>query len=107
MAPALTESRSIAPYNISGPPSKLLFPDGIKTSGQHPPLYDKLHSYDDFPEEISGPTVWRSEDYISNPERWVHDFDLEEIAELSNAADKFIAAATPLTGITKVENSTS
>ena len=103
MAPTVTESRPTAPHITNGPASKSLFPDGIKTSGQHPPLYDKLHSYNDFPEEISGPTVWRSVDYISNPERWVHEFDLEEIAELSDAADRFIAAATPLTGITKVE----
>lgn len=105
MTLALTEWRSIPSQDIGGPPSECLFPDGIKTSGQHPPLYDKLHPFNDFPEEVSGPTVWRREDYIDNPERWVHEFDLEEIRELSNAADDFITAAIPLTGITKVSSS--
>jgi hypothetical protein len=79
-----------------------LFPDGIRTSGQHPPLYDVLRPYAEFPKEIEGPTVWRREDYVDHPDRWTHRFTPEEVEELGAEADKFIASGTPLTGISKV-----
>ncbi|KAI1634702.1 hypothetical protein F4809DRAFT_501243 [Biscogniauxia mediterranea] len=78
-----------------------VFPDGLKTTGQHPPLYDQLYPYSAFPKHIEGPTVWKAEDYSNNPERWVHQFSSEEIAEISQAADNFIASGIPITGITK------
>jgi len=98
MAPGLTENAPTAPHQLSNV-SKAIFPDGIKTSGQHPPLYDQLKSWEEFPEYITGPTVWEAKDYIDNPERWVHRFSADEVAELSKAADDFIKAGTPLTGI--------
>ncbi|KAF7932126.1 uncharacterized protein EAE97_009147 [Botrytis byssoidea] len=105
MAPSLLDTQPIAPHQISSPSQKTIdrkvFPDGIKTSGQHPPLYDQLRPYSDFPKEITGETVWKAEDYINNPERWVHVFNEEEIAELSAVADKFIADKIPLTGISQ------
>lgn len=70
-------------------------------SGQHPPLYDQIRPYSAFPKLIEGPTVWRSEDYNNNPERWVHQFSALEIDEISRAADNFIASGLPITGITK------
>ena len=73
----------------------------LNFSGQHPPLYDKLHPYSDFPKHITGPTVWKAEDYANNPERWVHHFSEAELEELSEAADKFVELGLPLTGITK------
>jgi hypothetical protein len=79
-----------------------VFPDGIKTSGQHPPLYDLIRPYSDFPKEVKGESVWKAEDYTNNPERWVHVFIQEEIDELSATADKFLADKIPLTGISKV-----
>lgn len=75
---------------------------GIKTSGQHPPLYDQLKAYSEFPKEITGPTVWKSEDYANNPERWTHVFTRDEIAEMSDAVDRFHAGDVPLTHISKV-----
>ncbi|CAK1359468.1 hypothetical protein CB0940_05671 [Cercospora beticola] len=84
-------------------PSKTIFPDGIKTSGQTYPEYDQLKSYEEFPQEITGETVWKAEDYQNNPERWVHRFSEEEIAEVSKAADDFLASGTPMTGITKAK----
>ncbi|KAI5927883.1 hypothetical protein F4810DRAFT_161420 [Camillea tinctor] len=78
-----------------------VFPDGLKTTGQHPPLYDQVYPYSAFPKHIEGPTVWKAEDYSNNPERWVHQFSSEEIAEISQAADDFIASGIPITGITK------
>jgi hypothetical protein len=78
-----------------------IFPDGIRTSGQHNPLYEVLRPYSDFPKEIRGPTVWTRDDFVNNPERWTHPFTDEEVQELSDTADHFIASGTPLTGISK------
>ncbi|SPQ21422.1 cc6028a4-b0ec-4037-a41c-14136fb20665 [Thermothielavioides terrestris] len=78
-----------------------IFPDGIRTSGQHPPLYHLLKPYSAFPKEITGPTVWQASDFASHPERWVHELTPAEIADLSAAADAFIASGTPLTGISQ------
>ncbi|KAK3071023.1 hypothetical protein LTR53_009419 [Teratosphaeriaceae sp. CCFEE 6253] len=102
MAPGLTESSTDpqAAFNYDQP-SKTVFPDGIKTSGQCPPNYDQLVPYNQFPKEITGPTVWDPEDYKNNPERWTHYFSEEEIKGMSDAADQFIVSGTPLTGITK------
>lgn len=103
MAPGLdiagtTPTRSILDTPIV---SKAIFPDGIKTSGQHNPIYSSLRPYVDFPVESTGPTVWKKEDYQTRPERWQHVFSRAGIEELSNAADEFIGSGVPLTGITK------
>lgn len=104
MAPALTESSlPTAPHQLKASVPIDIFPDGLKTTGQHPPLYDHIQPFEKFPKEITGPTVWTAEDFKNNPEKWTHVFTEEEIEELSNAADKFLAAKIPLTGITKVE----
>jgi hypothetical protein len=79
-----------------------IFPDGIKTSGQHPPLYDALRPYSEFPKEITGPTVWKKEDFEGKPEAWTRPFTNEEVDELGQAADAFIESGTALTGISKV-----
>lgn len=100
MAPALTESAPVPPHMLSEQPvSKAIFPDGLKTSGQHSPIYSRLRPYSDFPKEIQGPTVWNAEDYRNNPERWTHIFSDEEVSELGKAADDFISSGTPLTGM--------
>ncbi|KAL4742829.1 hypothetical protein BDV11DRAFT_180162 [Aspergillus similis] len=78
-----------------------LFPDGLKTTGQHPPIYEELHPFEDFPKSISGRTLWKAEDYKDAPEKWTHRFTAEEIEELSATADAFLASKTPLTGISK------
>jgi len=106
MAPSLLGTQPTAPHELSNPThttiDRKIFPDGIKTSGQHPPLQNELKPYSAFPKEISGETVWKAEDYENNLERWVHVLNDEEIAELSAAANKFIADGTPLTGISQV-----
>jgi hypothetical protein len=105
MAPSILENLPTAPHLLSSKTKEVdrkIFPDGIKTSGQHPPQPEHLKPYSEFPKEISGETVWKAEDYTNNPERWVHVFSEEEIAELSASADKFLADKTPLTGISKV-----
>ena len=83
-------------------PPKDVFPDGIRTSGQIPPIYEKLQSYEAFPKEISGPTVWIKDEYMNNPEKWVHRFTEEEVEELGATSDKFIKEGIPLTGVTQV-----
>ena len=110
MAPSLLETQLTAPHHLSNPAltsksiDRKIFPDGIKTSGQHPPQQEYLKPYSAFPTEITGESVWKAEDYINNPERWVHVFNDEEIGELSATADQFIANNTPLTGISQVRS---
>lgn len=91
---ALTQAPVAIPLDV--------FPDGLKTTGQHAPLYDHIKSFEQFPKEISGPTVWKAEEYRDAPEKWTHRFTAEEIAELSATADQFLANKIPLTGISKV-----
>ncbi|KAF2752019.1 Clavaminate synthase-like protein [Sporormia fimetaria CBS 119925] len=96
---------SITTRNIQSFPNhkapKQIYPDGIKTSGQHAPIYSLLRPYSDFPQEITGRTVWRAEDFRSTPERWTHVFTDSENAEIGAAADAFLASGTPLTGISQ------
>ncbi|KAJ5320908.1 hypothetical protein N7476_003910 [Penicillium atrosanguineum] len=99
MAPALTDSLPTAPHNLSAPLD--IFPDGLKTTGQHPPIYDEICPFDKFPRQITGPTVWKAEDYREHPEKWTHRFTPEQIEELSAASDAFLASKTPMTGISK------
>ncbi|KAI9702035.1 MAG: hypothetical protein M1836_001379 [Candelina mexicana] len=101
MAPGLIESDPSPAQQWHKSHSKSAFPDGIKTSGQHPPVYDLLHPYSDFPENTNGPTVWKAEDYANHPERWTHPFTAAEIEELSVATDRFLESGIPLTGISK------
>lgn len=106
MAPTAVQS----PLDVPSPvftyhnPSSKIFPDGIKTSGQHDPIESLIKPYSAFPKEITGPTAWDAEEYKNNPELWTHPFSEDEIEEISKAADDFIASSTPLTGITKVRN---
>ena len=81
------------------------FPDGIKTTGQQPPLYELLRPYSDFPKRVTGKTVWKKEDYLGSAKKerqWKHTLTKEEIDELSTATDKFLANGLPLTGVSKV-----
>jgi hypothetical protein len=81
-----------------------VFPDGLKTSGQHPPVYSRVRPYSDFPKVHGGPTVWKAEDYRENPELWTHQFTDEEIKELGAVTEDFIQKGLPLTGISKVSS---
>lgn len=100
MAPGLVENNAawIKPPTVN----KNIFPDGYKTSGQQEPIYSCIQPYESFPKEITGPTVWKAEDYKNNPEKWTYAFTNEDIAEIEEATDKFIDSGIPLTGITKV-----
>lgn len=103
MAPSILEAQITAPHELSSGNTQKLA--GRKnpnlTSGQYPPLSSAIRSYSDFPREIDGDTAWKAEDYQNNPERWIHDFSEEELAELSEVADKFIADQIPLPEVSK------
>ncbi|PGH06827.1 hypothetical protein AJ80_08100 [Polytolypa hystricis UAMH7299] len=102
MAPVVYEGAAVVPaHQLVKPVSRDIFPDGLKTTGQHPPLYDQLKPFSEFPQEITGPTVWKAEEYKNNPEKWTHRLTDDEVAELSDAADAFLAGQIPLTGISK------
>ncbi|KAJ6086136.1 hypothetical protein N7486_010417 [Penicillium sp. IBT 16267x] len=101
MAPAATASAPTAPHNLAKEAPLHIFPDGLRTTGQHDPLYDHIQPFEKFPKQITGPTVWNPEEYRSKPETWTHQFTADQIEELSNAADAFLASKTPLTGISK------
>lgn len=75
----------------------------VKTSGQLEPEYSLLGSYEEFPERIEGPTVWKADDYRDNPEKWTHAWSEEEVGEIETATDKFLDAGYELTDITRVK----
>lgn len=93
-----TDTSQFAPTTIN----LSVFPDGLKTSGQHPPVYSRVRPYKDFPKVHNGPTVWKAEEYRENPELWTHHFTDEELQELEAVTDDFIQKDLPLTGISKV-----
>ncbi|KAI0474887.1 Clavaminate synthase-like protein [Xylariaceae sp. FL0804] len=104
MAPGLVDPPAVSadsPAPSTTTVNKAVFPDGYKTAGQHPPVPSRIQPYENFPKEITGPTVWNSADFKDKPETWTHAFTEEEVAEISEASDKFIEAKIPLTGITK------
>lgn len=101
MASSLVETTTSSGLPLSGVDLSK-FPDGFKTSGQHPPVPSQVRPYTQFPNVQAGPTVWKAEDYRENPELWTHQFTNEEIEELSVTADQFIQQDLPLTGISQV-----
>ncbi|KAJ5971509.1 Taurine catabolism dioxygenase TauD/TfdA [Penicillium vulpinum] len=99
MAPGLVETPGLQTF--SKPVKQSVFPDGFKTSGQHPPVYSLVRPYSEFPKVLTGPTLWKAEEYRENDDLWTHRFTSDEVAEISGASDQFIKSGIPLTGITK------
>jgi hypothetical protein len=103
MSPSLVDIATSPDVDVQPSVAKKpIFPDGMKTSGQHEPIYSALRAYEEFPKIITGRTIWKVEEYQKYPERWTWKLSTEEIDELSGAADAFISSGTPLTGISKV-----
>ncbi|KAJ5340419.1 hypothetical protein N7541_009543 [Penicillium brevicompactum] len=100
MAPGILETNDLTQFS-SNAVKLSVFPDGLRTSGQHPPVYSQVRPHKDFPLIHTGPTVWKAEDYRDCPELWTHRFSAEEIREIGRASDEFIRNETPLTGISK------
>ncbi|WOO84275.1 Taurine hydroxylase-like protein SAT17 [Vanrija pseudolonga] len=61
----------------------------LLTSGQHEPLFDILTPYEQFPKEVTGPTVWTKEEFESNPKAWKWRWTPEQIADLEAAYDEW------------------
>lgn len=72
------------------------------TSGQHEPIPGLLAPYDSFPKVISGPTVWKREDFVNDTSRWQHRWTPELIAELEESYAAFQATGVDLPQINKV-----
>ena len=109
MAPGILASHPNAPHTLASKQDdnnndvpRDIFPDGIRTSGQIEPNYDLLHPYEDFPQKIEGPTVWRRDEFADSPEKWIHVFTSDEVEELGTVSESFIKQNIPLTGISKV-----
>jgi hypothetical protein len=79
-----------------------IFPDGLKTSGQHSPIASLIRPYGDYPQKIEGRTVWDKSDFEGRDDKWQRPFTKEEIEEIGQAADGYIASGRPLTGISQV-----
>jgi hypothetical protein len=72
------------------------------TAGQNEPILSLIQPFSAFPEKIEGPTVWRKEEFVSNPERWQKRWSNEQIRDLEQAFDAFEKSGKPLTDISKV-----
>jgi len=86
-------------------PKSASFPDGIKTTGQQPPIFEEVRPYSDFPKNITGLTAWTKDEFSGSPEKealWKHPFTEEELGELSTAAEQYMASGRSLTEMSKV-----
>jgi len=72
------------------------------TSGQHEPVPGLLAPYSAFPKEITGPTVWKREEFINDTSKWQHRWTPELIAELEQSYEEFKARGVELPQINKV-----
>ncbi|KAB8226238.1 taurine catabolism dioxygenase TauD [Aspergillus novoparasiticus] len=99
VAPALRGLPAGLPRLV--PVDRKLFPDGLRTSGQHPPIDGQLRHFEEFPREITGPTVWTPEQMVDHPEEWIHNWTEFELEELRQAVEGFIISGTPLVSINK------
>lgn len=84
------------------PVDRRLFPDGLRTSGQHPPIQGQLRPFEDFPTEITGPTLWEGKEMEKNTHKWIHQWTEPELHELLQATERFNAAGLSLAHIKKV-----
>lgn len=71
------------------------------TSGQWDQLPESITPYEQYPKEVTGRTVWRQEDYANSPERWVHWWTADQLAQIEAAALAFEQAGISLTDISK------
>lgn len=100
IAPGLRGLPRGLPYHQ--PVDRKAFPDGLRTSGQHPPVESQLRPFSAFPTEITGPTVWEGSEIAARQEEWVHVWTESELNELLQAVDAFTISGIPLININKV-----
>jgi hypothetical protein len=73
-----------------------------RTQGQHDVVFDLVAPYEQFPRKVTGPTVWRAEDFRAKPELWKERWSDEQIADLERAYESFQGSGRPITAISKV-----
>lgn len=73
------------------------------TSGQEPPLFNELVPFSEWPDYIDGPTVWTKDQLEDSPDKWQYPLTDEDIEDLLQAADRFLANGNKLTDISKEE----
>lgn len=100
VAPGLRGLPKGLPYHQ--PIDRRFFPDGLRTSGQHPPVEGQLRPYEAFPTEITGATVWEGSEIVKHRQDWEHFWTPSELTELFHAVDAFILSGVPLININKV-----
>lgn len=100
VAPGLRGLPAGLPYHQ--PVDRKVFPDGLRTSGQHPPVESQLRPFEAFPTEITGPTIWEGSVISKRQEEWVHVWSENELNELLQAVDAFTISGIPLININKV-----
>jgi hypothetical protein len=72
------------------------------TQGQSDVSLDLVQPYSNFPLKVTGPTVWKAEDFRSKPDLWKKRWSAEQIRDLEQAYDRFKESGKPITSITKV-----
>ncbi|WWC70478.1 uncharacterized protein I206_104429 [Kwoniella pini CBS 10737] len=71
------------------------------TSGQHEPVESLVQAYSSFPREVTGPTVWRREEYIDHPDLWKKTWTAEQIKDLETSYEGFLKTGLDLPQITR------
>jgi hypothetical protein len=72
------------------------------TQGQSDVSLDLVQPYSNFPLKVTGPTVWKAEDFRSKPDLWKKQWSEEQIRDLEQAYVRFKESGKPITSITKV-----
>jgi len=54
-----------------------------------------------FPDQTDGPTLWNGKELVNQPEKWLHQFTAEEIADVQQAAAHFDGLKLPYSAITQ------
>jgi hypothetical protein len=72
------------------------------SSGQTEPILELLRPYSAFPKTITGPTVWKREDFINDTSLWKHTWTAEHIKELEAAYEAFLSSGLELPEINQV-----
>lgn len=105
VAPGLRGLPRGLPYHQ--PVDRKAFPDGLRTSGQHPPVESQIRPFEAFPTDITGPTVWEGRDIATRQDEWSHRWADGELNELLQAVDAFTISGIPLINISKVRHDRS
>ncbi|KAK4686742.1 hypothetical protein P7C73_g3388, partial [Tremellales sp. Uapishka_1] len=71
----------------------------LLSAGQTEPLAELIQPYNKFPKQVTGPTVWKREDFVDNPDQWKYTWTSEQIAALDGAYESFQKSGKNITEI--------